>query len=147
MTASRHPGSHLPVAGVAYRGGDVGVRSRQRDRHTGPPKAASRQSATVDVANTGLEQIVVDSQGQTFYVFNADSGVTNACTGARPTGWTPLRALGKPSVAGGANRSLSGGQARPHDGARAPGQIRARSKQIPHARGLHRLVTAPETRP
>lgn len=81
-----------------------------------PAKALSRQSATVDVANTVLGQILVDSQGRTLYLFKADSGGTSACTGACATAWPPLLAHGRLSVAGGANQSLVATIQRPNGG-------------------------------
>jgi predicted lipoprotein with Yx(FWY)xxD motif len=52
------------------------------------------------VANNGsLGKILVDSQGRTLYLFQADSGTKSACTGACATAWPPLRVSGKP-VAG-----------------------------------------------
>ena len=65
-----------------------------------PATTAAGQSATVGVAsNGGLGKILVDSQGRTLYLFQADHGTKSACTGACATAWPPLRATGKP-VAG-----------------------------------------------
>jgi predicted lipoprotein with Yx(FWY)xxD motif len=62
----------------------------------------------VNVANSGLGQILVDSQGRTLHLFQADTGTTSACFGACATAWPPLRATGQPTVGGGANASLVG---------------------------------------
>jgi predicted lipoprotein with Yx(FWY)xxD motif len=67
---------------------------------TQPPATAAGQSGTVGVAsNGGLGNILVDSQGRTLYLFQADHGTKSACTGACATAWPPVRATGKP-VAG-----------------------------------------------
>jgi predicted lipoprotein with Yx(FWY)xxD motif len=70
--------------------------------------AASRSSATVNVANTGLGKILVDSQGKTLYLWAKDSGTKSACSGACASAWPPLRASGKPTAGGGAKASLLG---------------------------------------
>jgi predicted lipoprotein with Yx(FWY)xxD motif len=65
-----------------------------------PPKTASGETATVGVASTGsLGKILVDSKGNTLYLFEKDTGGKSACTGGCAAAWPPLRASGKP-VAG-----------------------------------------------
>jgi predicted lipoprotein with Yx(FWY)xxD motif len=77
------------------------------------PKTASGQTATVGVSNSGLGQILVDSQGRTLYLFKADQGTKSACTGACAGAWPPLLVTGKPSVGSGVNASLVGTSTRP----------------------------------
>jgi predicted lipoprotein with Yx(FWY)xxD motif len=62
----------------------------------------------VSVANSGLGQILVNSQGLTLYLFQADTGTTSSCFGACAAAWPPLRAAGQPTVGSGANASLIG---------------------------------------
>lgn len=82
----------LAVAGCG--GGGSATASTQ------PATTAAGQSATVGAASNGaLGKILVDSQGRTLYLFQADLGTKSACTGACATAWPPLRATGKP-VAG-----------------------------------------------
>ena len=71
-------------------------------------KAAGGSSATVSVANSGLGNILVDSQGRTLYLFAKDSGTKSTCFGGCATAWPPLRASGKPTAGGGAKASLLG---------------------------------------
>jgi predicted lipoprotein with Yx(FWY)xxD motif len=78
-----------------------------------PPKTASGQAATVGVSNTGLGQILVDSQGRTLYLFKADQGTKSACAGACAGAWPPLLVTGKPTVGSGVNASLLGTSTRP----------------------------------
>jgi predicted lipoprotein with Yx(FWY)xxD motif len=94
----------IPVAAlsVAACGGGGGATAATT------PKAPSRTSATVGVANTSLGNVLVDSQGRTLYLFKADRGTKSACAGACATAWPPLIAHGKPTVAGGASASLLG---------------------------------------
>ena len=61
---------------------------------------------TVDVATSGLGQILVDSQGRTLYLFAKDTGTQSECTGACASAWPPLQATGNPTVGGGADASL-----------------------------------------
>jgi predicted lipoprotein with Yx(FWY)xxD motif len=76
--------------------------------NTATVKPASRSSATVSVANTGLGNVLVDSQGRTLYLFQQDTGTKSTCSGACATQWPPLRASGKPTVGGGATASKIG---------------------------------------
>jgi predicted lipoprotein with Yx(FWY)xxD motif len=62
----------------------------------------------VDLASTGLGSILVNSQGRTLYLFEADSGARSACTDACAVAWPPLIAHGKPTVGSGVNGSLVG---------------------------------------
>lgn len=73
-----------------------------------PPKTNNAASATVDVANTGLGSILVDSTGRTLYLFNGDTGTKSECNGACAVAWPPLLAHGKPIVGSGVNASLVG---------------------------------------
>jgi predicted lipoprotein with Yx(FWY)xxD motif len=71
------------------------------------------QSGTVNVADSSLGSILVDSQGRTLYLFLKDSGTTSSCTDACASAWPPLVASGTPTAANGANASLVGTTARP----------------------------------
>jgi predicted lipoprotein with Yx(FWY)xxD motif len=73
-----------------------------------PAKATTAQPPTVAVANSSLGNILVNSQGHTLYLFQADSGTTSACTGACAAAWPPLRATGQPTAGNGATASLLG---------------------------------------
>jgi predicted lipoprotein with Yx(FWY)xxD motif len=72
------------------------------------PKSNGGEQGTVDVATSGLGQILVDSQGRTLYLFAKDMGTQSECTGACASAWPPLRATGEPTVGSGANASLVG---------------------------------------
>ena len=66
------------------------------------------EQGTVDVAQSDLGQILVDSQGRTLYLFEKDMGTQSECTGDCADNWPPLRATGKPTVGAGADASLVG---------------------------------------
>jgi predicted lipoprotein with Yx(FWY)xxD motif len=72
------------------------------------PTTANGQPATVGVENSGLGNILVDSQGRTLYLFQKDSGTTSECTGACASNWPPLEPKASPTVGSGANASLLG---------------------------------------
>jgi predicted lipoprotein with Yx(FWY)xxD motif len=83
---------------------------------TTTPKNQNAQSGTVDVAQTGLGNVLVDSQGRTLYRFLADQGTTSECSGACATNWPPLEASGKPTAGKGADASMIGTTARSDGG-------------------------------
>jgi predicted lipoprotein with Yx(FWY)xxD motif len=78
-------------------------------RSTTPQTKAPPAPPTVAVGNSGLGNILVDSQGRTVYMFGADSGTTSACTGACAAAWPPVQATGTPTAGSGANTALVGG--------------------------------------
>jgi predicted lipoprotein with Yx(FWY)xxD motif len=83
-----------------------------------PGAVASRlPQPTVQVRSTRLGKILVNSRGQTLYLFKKDSGKKSKCFGACASAWPPLRAIGKPTVGSGAHASMVGTTAR-SDGAR-----------------------------
>jgi predicted lipoprotein with Yx(FWY)xxD motif len=90
--AAAVPLAALAVAGCGGGGGGATAAT--------PPTTTAGQAATVGVGNnSSFGKILVDSQGRTLYLFQADNGTKSACTGACATAWPPLRASGKP-VAG-----------------------------------------------
>ena len=99
----------LAVAGCGGGGSNASSSS--------PPKTASGAAATVSVDNASLGNILVDSKGRTLYLFTRDSGTMSECNGACAVNWPPLRASGKPTIAGGAKASLISTTAR-SDGTR-----------------------------
>jgi predicted lipoprotein with Yx(FWY)xxD motif len=65
-------------------------------------KTAGGATATIGIASNGaLGKILVDSKGDTLYLFKKDTGDKSACTGECATNWPPVRSTGKPTVAGG----------------------------------------------
>jgi predicted lipoprotein with Yx(FWY)xxD motif len=72
------------------------------------PKTSSGAPATVGVSTTSLGKILVNSQGRTLYLFQADVGTKSACTGACATAWPPLLATGNPSAGSGLTASKLG---------------------------------------
>ena len=78
------------------------------------PKGPDGAAATFGVASaSGLGRILVDSKGQTLYLFKKDTGTKSTCAGACATDWPPLRASGKPLAGTGLSTSKVGTTARP----------------------------------
>jgi predicted lipoprotein with Yx(FWY)xxD motif len=76
---------------------------------TSPAPSASAPAATVAVAsNPKLGQILVDGNGRTLYLFEADKGTSSTCYGACATYWPPLLTGGAPAAGTGVNASLLG---------------------------------------
>ena len=71
------------------------------------PKTTSGAAATVGAGKTGLGNILVDSKGDTVYLFRADNGTKSTCYGACAVAWPPLVA-NKPTAGKGLNASLIG---------------------------------------
>ena len=64
--------------------------------------------ATISVHGSSLGQILVDANGQTVYLFEADTGTQSTCSGACAQAWPPLTTNGAPKAASGASPSLLG---------------------------------------
>jgi predicted lipoprotein with Yx(FWY)xxD motif len=72
------------------------------------PSPTSASSGTVDLANSSLGTILIDSQGRTLYLWQADTGAKSTCTGACASAWPPLVTTGKPTAGTGVRSSLLG---------------------------------------
>ena len=69
-------------------------------------------SATISVQGSSLGQILVDGNGKTLYLFEADTSAQSTCTGGCAQAWPPVTTSGAPKAAGGASASLLGTSAR-----------------------------------
>ena len=98
----------LSAIGVAACGGAATTTSPPASTATPAATASSAASATVGVANSGLGSILVDSQGRTLYLWQADTGPKSTCSGACAAAWPPLLTTGAPTAGGGAKASLLG---------------------------------------
>jgi len=74
-----------------------------RSTPTGSDTAASA-GAQVSTASGSLGVILVDGQGRTLYMFNADPEGTSGCYNACATAWPPLATAGTPTAAGEADQ-------------------------------------------
>jgi len=99
--------SAVVIALIALAGcGSSHTSASTAARSTVPATTAPPAPPTVAVGNSGLGNILVDSQGRTVYMFGADSGTTSACTGACAAAWPPVQAMGTPTAGNGANAAL-----------------------------------------
>jgi predicted lipoprotein with Yx(FWY)xxD motif len=113
----------LVVAGCGGSGGSSGSTSSQAagtggasgSSAYGSPSPSSSSSAkpatsaaTIATRTTSLGTFLVDGQGRTLYLWEADHGPKSTCTGACAQVWPPLTTTAKPKASGGANASLLG---------------------------------------
>ena len=74
----------------------------------GAAPSSPSSGATISVGSSSLGQILVDGNGKTLYLFEADTSTQSTCSGACAQAWPPLTTSGAPNVAGGASASLLG---------------------------------------
>jgi predicted lipoprotein with Yx(FWY)xxD motif len=104
----------LALAAIAIAACGSGSSSKQTTTGVGAqaassaPSSTSAPSRTVDLATSSLGTILVDSQGRTLYLWQADTGAKSACTGACAAAWPPLVTTGKPTAGSGVTSSLLG---------------------------------------
>ena len=68
---------------------------------------------SVALASTKLGKILVDGNGRTLYLFEADKGMASRCDGACASAWPPLTSSGKPTAGAGVVASMLGTAKRP----------------------------------
>jgi predicted lipoprotein with Yx(FWY)xxD motif len=98
----------LSALAIAACGGAASTATRPATSSTPTAKTSSAASATVGVANSGLGSIIVDSQGRTLYLWQADTGPNSTCSGACAAAWPPLLTTRAPTAGRGAKASLLG---------------------------------------
>ena len=75
---------------------------------TGSPAPTQSAGATLSVRSSSLGQIMVDGNGKTLYLFEADKATQSTCSGACAQAWPPFTTAGSPRVSAGASQSLVG---------------------------------------
>jgi predicted lipoprotein with Yx(FWY)xxD motif len=80
------------------------------------PSSAPPAGADVDLRGSELGQILVDGQGRTLYLFEADKAGKSSCNGACLSAWPPYLSDGTPQAGMGVTGSLLGTSARGGDG-------------------------------
>ena len=122
-TILKRRGWALAVAGVAalalaVSGCGGSSDSRQTASYGAPGATAPTNSsgaASVGLASTNLGKILVDGQGRTLYLWEADTGTASTCSGACASAWPPLTTEGQP-VAGQGVSAAELGTTKRHDG-------------------------------
>jgi predicted lipoprotein with Yx(FWY)xxD motif len=67
----------------------------------GSTAASSSGKGSVALASTKLGKVLVDGNGRTLYLFEADKGAMSKCDGACASAWPPLTTSGKPTAGAG----------------------------------------------
>jgi predicted lipoprotein with Yx(FWY)xxD motif len=98
----------VPLAALVIAGCGGGSSDHKSASSPASSPSAANAGTTVTTASTGLGKILVDSQGQSLYLFKKDAGGESACNGACAASWPPLLAHGKPTADGGAQASRLG---------------------------------------
>ena len=76
---------------------------------SGATATGNRSSApSITLANSKLGKILVDSKGETLYLFQADKGTASTCNGGCASAWPPLIANGTPIAGPGLSTSKLG---------------------------------------
>ena len=70
--------------------------------------APSAGGSSVKLASTKLGKVLVDAQGRTLYLFEADKGPMSVCDGACASVWPPLKATGRLTAGAGVTASKLG---------------------------------------
>ncbi len=106
----------LAVAGVAAValavagcGGSYG--GQQTASYGAPSPTAPTESsgaASVGLASSKLGKILVDAQGRTLYLWEADTGTASTCSGACASAWPPLTTEGQPVAGAGVSAAELG---------------------------------------
>jgi predicted lipoprotein with Yx(FWY)xxD motif len=81
-----------------------------------PPSSSPPAAAVVEVRGSRLGQILVDGQGRTLYLFEADQAGMSSCNGACASAWPPYLSDATPRADAGVTGSLLGTSARGDDG-------------------------------
>jgi predicted lipoprotein with Yx(FWY)xxD motif len=90
-------------------GGGSSYGSSSPSATTGSPNASPAAPAALDTQNAGsLGTVLVDGDGRTLYLFEADKSTESTCKGGCATAWPPLLTSGKTSVGGSAQSKLLG---------------------------------------
>jgi predicted lipoprotein with Yx(FWY)xxD motif len=86
----------------------AGCGGSSKKHTTTKPAAAKHAATTVSLHSTKLGPILVDAQGRTLYLFEADKTAKSTCDGACASAWPPLAATGTPAAGPGVKASLLG---------------------------------------
>jgi predicted lipoprotein with Yx(FWY)xxD motif len=94
----------LVVAGC----GSGGSGSTQQNNTQSKAAAASGAASTVSLRKLNVGNALVDSQGRTLYLFEADKGPMSTCNGACASLWPPDTTSGKPKAGPGVDPAKLG---------------------------------------
>jgi predicted lipoprotein with Yx(FWY)xxD motif len=114
MTVHLARGRIIVVAGIAVIALAVAAcGDTSSGGYGGSTASKSNAKGSVALASTKLGKILVDGNGRTLYLFEADKGMTSKCDGACASAWPPLTSSGKPMAGAGVVASKLGTAKRP----------------------------------
>jgi predicted lipoprotein with Yx(FWY)xxD motif len=96
----------LAVAGCGGSSDGQQTASYGASSPTAPTKSSG--AASVDLASSNLGKVLVDGQGRTLYLWEADTGTASTCSGACASAWPPLTTTGQPMAGPGVSASKLG---------------------------------------
>ena len=99
-------GSSGAQGGSAYGGGTS--QSTAAASAPAPPASNGSGAASITLANSDLGKILVNSKGQTLYLFQADKGSVSTCSGACASAWPPVTTKGAPIASAGLSSAKLG---------------------------------------
>jgi predicted lipoprotein with Yx(FWY)xxD motif len=95
-----------PSAGTNAAGGGSGGRYGYGSGSGSP--SVSTGGVTLDTASSSLGTILVDQEGKTLYLFEADSTNKSNCSGSCATYWPPVTTSGKAAAGSGVSAAMIG---------------------------------------
>jgi predicted lipoprotein with Yx(FWY)xxD motif len=89
----------------AYGGPSPTASPSSAGTSNGAPGANGSGAASVGLASSKLGEILVDGEGRTLYLFEADKGSASTCDGTCASAWPPLTTAGEPTAGSGVSAS------------------------------------------
>src|SRR5437764_7590299 len=102
--------------GSAYGGGTNQSTAAASAAAPAAPASKDSRGASIRLANSNLGKVLVNSTGQTLYLFQADKESASTCNGACASTWPPVITNGAP-IAGAGVASAKLGTTKRSDGA------------------------------
>jgi predicted lipoprotein with Yx(FWY)xxD motif len=105
------------IAGCGGGGSGSTQQNNGQGGYGGAPAKGSKTTSKVGAAGAGttvalrklkVGTALVDGQGRTLYLFEADKGSTSTCTSACASLWPPATTSGKPTAGGGVDAAKLG---------------------------------------
>ncbi len=103
------------AAGIVLAATACSSGSSSSSTAAGPVSSSASQASSAAATTINLQAIsgipgkaLVDSQGRTLYLFEADKGSTSMCSGACAAAWPPVTVSGAPQAGSGVSQSMLG---------------------------------------
>jgi predicted lipoprotein with Yx(FWY)xxD motif len=102
----------VPAAAALVIAGCGGGGSTQQGNaqrvYGGAPAGAATRGAKIALRKLNVGTALVDGQGRTLYLFEADKGTASTCSGACASIWPPTTTSGKPTAGPGVDAAKLG---------------------------------------